>query len=133
MKDKKLTKSIAALMVCSAMLTGVIQVGSLSASAASYKVYKDDVTVRWLDTEWNHEEFEKAWVSIYNAFGADVTIEMVKDYTQSPHSEEWIRSGGPYFFADCWFQLHWYQKNDMMNIEHKYCIGMGWHSKEGWR
>ena len=104
-----------------------------AASTAKYKVYKDDMTVKMYGEEWTHDEFEAFWVAVYKSFGADVTIEMVKDYTGSPHSEEWIRTGGPVFFADCWFQLNWYEKNDMMDTSHKYYIGKGWRSSEGWR
>ena len=104
-----------------------------AAGAAKYKVYKNDMTVKMYGEEFTHDEFEAFWVAVYKSFGADVTIEMVKGYTGSPHSEEWIRTGGPVFFADCWFQLHWYEKNDMMDTCHRYYIGKGWRSSEGWR
>ena len=104
-----------------------------AAGAAKYKVYKNDMTVKMYGEEWTHDEFEAVWIAIYEGFGADVTIEMVKDYTNSPHSEEWIRTGGPRYFVDCWFQLNWYAKNDITDLCHKFEIGRGWWSPEGWR
>ena len=99
MKNKKFAKSIAGILACTAMLTGVIPAASLSSSAAEYKVYKNDVTVNFYGEQISHDEFEGFWVAVYENFGADVTIEFVKDYTGSPHSEEWIRTGGPVFFG----------------------------------
>ena len=104
-----------------------------AASTAKYKVYKNDMTVNMWGAEFTHDKFETFWMDVYEGFGADVTIEMVKDYTGSPYSEEWIRVGGPQHFADCWFQLNWYAKNDMTDLCHKFEIGERWGSPEGWR
>ena len=105
----------------------------MASSLPEYKVYKNDITVEWLGAIWTHDEFSKAWTAIYEAFGADITIIMIEDYTRSPHSEEWIRVGGPQHFADCWFQQHWYDANDMRDAYHCYTIGEGWYAPEGWR
>lgn len=122
------TTVISSLMLMMAFIPSV----SVSA-AAKYKVYKNNVTVKMYGEDFTHDEFEKLWMLIYESFGADVTIEMVKEYTNSPHSEEWIRVGGPEHFVDCWFQLHWYAMNDMNDTCYKYYIGEGWRSPEGWR
>ena len=133
MKHTKFAKKLAAALACTSMLAAVIPAASISAHAAEYKVYKNDITVEWLGATWTHDEFSQAWTDIYEAFGADITIRMVKNYTQSPHSEEWIRVGGPQHFADCWFQQHWYDANDMRDAYYRYTIGEGWNKSEGWR
>ena len=132
MKNTSFAKKLAAVLMVASMLTAMLPASSVYASAAEYKVYKDDMTIHWLDHDWTHDEFQSYWEGIYNYFGEDVMIAKVEAYTNSPHSTEWVK-GGISFFADCWFQLHGYGRNGMKGNCYKYTIGIGWCDAEGWR
>ena len=133
MKNNKFRRSLVATLAALAILIGFISTASIPASAKEYKVYKNDVTIKMFDAEWNEAEFRTFWNKIYNNFGADVTIEMIKDIFQTPYAEELIRTGGPNYFVDCYFMQTWRWLNGLLEGKYQFYIGKGWHEAEGWR
>ena len=133
MKNNKFRRSLVVAVAALAILIGFISTASIPASAKEYKVYKNDVTVKMFDAEWNEADFRTFWTEIYKYYGADVTIEMIKDIFQTPYAEELIRTGGPNYFVDCYFMQTWRWLNGLLGGKYQFYIGKGWHEAEGWR
>ena len=133
MKNNKFRRSLVVAVAALAILIGFISTASIPASAKEYKVYKNDVTVKMFDEEWNEDDFRTFWTEIYKYYGADVTIEMIKDIFQTPYAEELIRTGGPNYFVDCYFMQTWRWLNGLLVGKYQFYIGKGWHEAEGWR
>ena len=133
MKNNKFRRSLVVAVAALAILIGFISTASIPASAKEYKVYKNDVTVKMFDEEWNEADFRTFWTEIYKYYGADVTIEMIKDIFQTPYAEEVIRTGGPNYFVDCYFMQTWRWLNGLLVGKYQFYIGKGWHEAEGWR